>query len=95
MVLIFKEDDKSPVYVLDNLVTDVLEAKERKDLLAIFVFQNDGKLYVINDDGNKRSVEKEITGRRFEKWATAKKRAKVNRKKYEKYNGGRPLFPGD
>ena len=49
----------------------------------------------IGDDGKKRYVKKEFTGRRFEKWATAKKRARENRKKYEKYNGGRPLFPND
>ena len=95
MVLIFKENDTSPVYVLDNQVPDVLTGPERRDLLAIYVFQNDGKLYVINDDGTKRSVRKEFSGRRFEKWATAKERAEANRKKYEQYNGGRPLIPGD
>jgi predicted transglutaminase-like cysteine proteinase len=95
MVLIYKENDTSPAYVLDNQVPEVLTGPERRDLLAIYVFQNDGKLYVISDDGKKRSVKKEFSGRRFEKWATAKERAKENRKKYQKYNGGRPLFPGD
>lgn len=95
MVLLYKENDTSPAYVLDNQVPDVKTGPERQDLLAIYVFQNDGKLYVIDDDGKRRSVKKEFTGRRFEKWATAKERAKANRKKYEKYNGGRPLFPGD
>ena len=95
MVLLYKENDTSPAYVLDNQVPEVLTGPERRDLLAIYVFQNDGKLYVISDDGKKRSVKKEFSGRRFEKWATAKERAKENRKKYEKYNGGRPLFPGD
>lgn len=95
MVLVFKENDDSPVYVLDNQVPDVLPGPERRDLLAIYIFQNDGKLYVIDDDGRKRSVKKEFTGRRFEKWATAKDRARENRKKYEQFNNGRPLFPGD
>ena len=95
MVLVFKENADSPLYVLDNQNPDVLQGTERRDLLAIYVFQNDGKLYVIDDDGRKRSVKKEFTGRRFEKWASAKERARENRKKYEKYNGGRPLFPND
>jgi len=95
MVLIYKENDASPVYVLDNQVPEVLTGPERRDLTAIYIFQNDGRLYIIGDDGKKRFVKKEFTGRKFEKWATAKERAKENRKKYEKYNGGRPLFPGD
>jgi predicted transglutaminase-like cysteine proteinase len=95
MVLVFKENDDSPLYVLDKQNPDVLPGPERQDLLAIYVFQNDGKLYVIDTDGKKRSVKKEFTGRRFEKWATAKERARENRKKYEKYNAGRPLFPND
>jgi len=95
MVLIYKENDASPVYVLDNQVPDVLTGSERRDLLAIYVFQNDGRLYVIGDDGRKRFVKKEFKGRKFEKWITAKARAKENRKKYERYNGGRPLLPGD
>ena len=95
MVLVFKENDASPLYVLDNQVPDVLTGPARKDLLAIYVFQNNGKLYIIDNKGEKRSVKKEFTGRKFEKWATAKERARENRKKYEKYNGGRPLFPND
>jgi len=95
MVLVFKENKNSPLYVLDNQNPNVVPGPERKDLLAIYVFQNDGKLYIIDNKGEKRSVKKEFTGRRFEKWATAKERARKNRKKYEKYNGGRPLFPND
>jgi len=95
MVLLYKENDTTPAYVLDNQVPDVMTGPKRGDLLAIYVFQNDGRLYIIGDDGKKRYVKKEFTGRKFEKWATAKERAKANRKKYEKYNGGRPLFPGD
>ena len=95
MVLVFKENDDSPIYVLDNQNPNVVAGPERKDLLAIYVFQNDGKLYIIDNKGGKRSVKKEFTGRRFEKWATAKERARENRKKYETYNGGRPLVPND
>jgi len=95
MVLVFKENDGSPVYVLDNQNPNVVPGPQRKDLLAIYIFQNDGNLYIIDNNGKKRSVKKKFTGRRFEKWATAKERVRENRKKYEKYNGGRPLFPND
>jgi len=95
MVLIFRENDTSPVYVLDNQVPEVLTGPERRDLTAIYIFQNDGRLYIIGNDGKKRFVKKELTGRKFEKWTTAKDRARENRKKYEQFNGGRPLLPGD
>jgi predicted transglutaminase-like cysteine proteinase len=95
MVLVFKENDTSPVYVLDNQVPDVLTGPERRDLTAIYIFNNDGRLYIIGDDGKKRFVKKELKGRKLEKWITAKARAKENRKKYEQYNGGHPLFPDD
>jgi predicted transglutaminase-like cysteine proteinase len=93
MVLIYRENENSPVYVLDNEIPEVLTGPERRDLTAIYIFQNDGRLYIIGDDGKKRYVKQEFTGRRFEKWITGKERARENRKKYEKYNGNRPLFP--
>lgn len=95
MVLIFNEEEDSPVYVLDNQVPEVMRAEERRDFIAIYVFQDDGTLYVIDDDGRKRSVKKEFKGRRFEKWTTVKERDEKEARKYEKYNGGRPLVSGD
>ena len=95
MVLIYKENDESPAYVLDNQNPNLLTGPERRDLHAIYVFQNDGRLYIIGDDGGKRYIRKEFTGRHFEKWEAGKERARENRRKYEKYNGGRPLIPGD
>lgn len=95
MVLVFKENEASPVYVLDNQVPEVLTGPERRDFTAIFIFQNDGRLYVIGDDGKKRFVKKEREGIKLEKWITVKERAKENRKNFEQYNGGRPLFPND
>ena len=94
MVLIFKENDVSPVYVLDNQNPKILTGPERSDLHAIYVFQNDGRLYIIGEDGEKRYIKKKFSDRHFEKWEAGKKRAKENRKKYEKYNRGRPLIPG-
>jgi hypothetical protein len=90
-----RENDTSPVYVLDNQVPDVLTGPERRDLTAIYIFHNDGRLYIIGDHGKKRFVKKKLKGRKLEKWITAKARARENSKKYEKYNGGRPLFQND
>ena len=95
MLLIYSENEESPVYVLDNEVPEVLTAEERRDFVAIYVFQDDGTLYVIDDDGKRRSVKKVFKGRRFEKWLTVKEREKESLKKYEKYNGGRSLLLGD
>jgi len=95
MVLVFQENDTSPVYVLDNQVPEVLPAEERRDFIAIFVFQDDGTLYVIEDDGSRRTVKKELKDRRLEKWVTVKARARENREKYKQFNGGRPLIPND
>ena len=94
MVLVFRENENTPVYVLDNQVPGIMTGPERGDFTAIYVFQNDGRLYIIGDDGKKRYVKKNFAGRKFEKWATAKDRARENRRKYEQYNGDRPLFPG-
>gem|GEM_PF-6180913 len=66
---------------------------ERLDFTAIYIFQNDGRLYIIGDDGKKRYVKNEFKNRKFEKWIKGKERANQNHKKYEKFNGGRPLFP--
>jgi predicted transglutaminase-like cysteine proteinase len=93
MVLIYRENDSFPVYVLDNQAAEVYIGAERRDLTAIYVFQGDGRLYIIGDDGKKRYIKQEFAGQRFEKWITGKDRARKNRKEYEKYNGGRPLFP--
>ena len=92
LVLIYRENDTSLVYVLDNQVSEILAGPERRDLTAIYIFTNDGRLFLIGDDGEKRYVKNEFANRNFEKWNKGKERANKNRKMYEKYNGGRPLF---
>ena len=92
LVLIYREDVSLPVYVLDNQIPEILSGPERRDLTAIYIFTNDGRIYLIGDDGDKRYVKSEFANRNFEKWNKGKERANRNRKKYEKYNDGRPLF---
>jgi predicted transglutaminase-like cysteine proteinase len=94
MVLIYKESPDTDALVLDNQHPDVISGKKRRDILAIYVFQNDGTLYLIDDDGrNDRKLKAKAEGRKFAKWASAKERAKKNREHYQQYNGGRPLIP--
>ena len=87
-VLIYRENENSPLYVLDNQETEVMTGPERLDLTAIYIFTNDGRLYLIGDNGEKPYVKSEFANRNFEKWNKGKELANQNSKKYEKYNGG-------
>jgi hypothetical protein len=62
-----RENDTSPVYVLDNQVPDLLTGPERRDLTAIFIFLNGSRLYIIGDDGKKRFVKNEFKGQEIRK----------------------------
>ena len=94
MVLVYKESKDIPVVVLDNQHPDVVSATKRRDLLAIYAFQNDGTLYLIKDDGkNDRKIKMKVEHKKLEMWASAKKRSRKNQKYFEKFNAGRPLIP--
>ena len=96
MVMVYKDSPEVDSLILDNQHPDVLPSRQRRDLLAIYAFQNNGRLYVIEDDGkNDRKVQGIISDRKLAKWTSLKDRSRKNRKKYEKYNGGRPLFPNE
>lgn len=94
MVLLYKASDKEPALVLDNQVPDIKTAPERPDLLAVYIFRNDGTTFIIkNEGGAKRSVTAKIENKRLEKWLTAKERSRKNAASYVPFNGGRPLAP--
>ena len=94
MILVYKESKDIPVVVLDNQHPDVVSATKRRDLLAIYAFQNDGTLYLIKDDGkNDRKIKMKVEHKKLEMWASAKKRSWKNQKYFEKFNAGRPLIP--
>lgn len=93
MVLFYKESPDIPSVILDNQRPDVVSSEKRRDLIAIYAFQNDDTLYVIKDDGKN---DREITvkkDRKLSKWTDIKERSRKNIEKYEKYNAGRPLIP--
>jgi predicted transglutaminase-like cysteine proteinase len=94
MVLLYKESPDIPSVILDNQNKKVISADKRRDLIAIYAFKNDGSLFVIKDDGkNDRELKKKFDDKKLAKWRGVKERAGLNREKYEKYNGGRPLVP--
>ena len=63
--------------------------------MGVFVFDADGKFWLISDDGAKRSVLSEVSGRKLGKLEKVKARILETREFYRKYNAGRPLLPGD
>jgi predicted transglutaminase-like cysteine proteinase len=94
MVLVYKPAPNKDALILDNQHPDVTPAKERTDLVAVYVFQNDGSLFLIKDEGNgDRKLLEKKENRKFQKWLTAKERARNNRKSYLSFNDGRPLVP--
>ena len=93
MVMFYKESPDIPSVILDNQHPDVVSSEKRRDLIAIYAFQNDDTLYVIKDDGKN---DRELTvkkDRKLAKWTGLKERSRKNIEKYEKYNAGRPLMP--
>jgi hypothetical protein len=94
MVLLYRESSGSEIFVLDNEHHRVLPATKRRDLIGIYVFNNDGTLYLIKDDGvNERKVKTKIDNKYLAKWASVKERSRKNREMLRKYNRGRPLIP--
>jgi len=93
MVLFYKESPNIPSVILDNQHPDVVSSEKRRDLIAIYAFQNDDTLYLIKDDGKSDRQLTVKKDRKLSKWTDIKERSKKNVAKYEKYNAGRPLMP--
>ena len=94
MVLVYKPSPDKDSLILDNQHADVVPAKQRTDLVAVYVFQNDGTLFLIKDKGQgDRTLLTKKENTRLEKWLTVKKRAKENTASYLPFNGGKPLVP--
>jgi len=95
MVLVNFDEQRDAYFVLDNMHPDVLPGYERRDLTAIYLFQNDGTIVLIGDDGKKRFVKKQLEHRNIGKWTTLKERMAQQRAAMLPFNGGRPLLPED
>lgn len=98
MVLLYVENPgASPkdrrVWVLDNYREGVRKARERKDLLAIYISDAEGNIDIIKDDGSERSITSSFHGRKLKKLEDLQAKIAANRKKYQELNGGIPLLP--
>jgi len=93
MVMIY-ETSAGEIMVLDNQFPEVKPAKKRPDLIAVYIFRNDGSVFLIKDKGNaNRSLKTILKEKSLQKWLTAKKRYIKDTESYIPYNGGKPLAP--
>lgn len=100
MVLLYIEnpDDalaKLRVWVLDNYVDELKMAKDRRDLLAVFVTDANGNMILYKDDGSKRTAINAVKGKKIRNLEKLKEKIAENRKKYQELNEGHPLLPQD
>ncbi len=94
MVLVYKSPEQKNAYILDNQKPDVKPANERKDLIGVYIFQNDGTVFIIKDQGDaQRTIKSRQENRQLKKWLTAKERARTNEESLIPFNDGKPLIP--
>jgi len=98
MVLLYIENPgdalaKQRVRVLDNYTDGVKMARDRHDLLAVFVTDVKGNLILYKDDGKKRTAVNAFKEKKIKNLESLKKQIMENRQKYQDLNDGRPLLP--
>lgn len=81
-----------PVYLLDNYVKKIKLAKDRKDLLGVYIIDVNKNLVLIDDDGKSRSEKAKIDSAKYSKLDKIKKKIADNRARYQQYNDGRPIY---
>jgi predicted transglutaminase-like cysteine proteinase len=92
MVLVWVNDERTESLVLDHLDKKVKSGKDRKDLQAIYLFDADQKVILLNDENGERSIKAEVGKRKMSKLESIKQRIIENNEKYKQYNDGRPLW---
>ena len=94
MVLLYLDAPDGNSLILDNLHPDVMPFAERRDIIAIYLLQNDGTFYLIEDDGiHTRRFKARYHVRNLSKWTRSMEREETFNQLYVQYNNGRPLFP--
>jgi predicted transglutaminase-like cysteine proteinase len=92
MVLVWLNDERTESLVLDHLDKEVKPGKDRKDLQAIYLFDADQKVILLNDENGERSIQSELGKRKMSKLESIKRRIIENNEKYKQFNDGRPLW---
>lgn len=98
MVLLYKETpnvalDESKVYILDNMDPDVKLAKDRMDLKGVYAFKPSGEIYLIHDDGKKRSISGYLSSRHFKSLGELRRKFHQDREDLKKINNNEYLLP--
>jgi len=94
MILLYMDSPDTDALILDNQHPEVLPSEKRRDIIEIYMFQNDGTFYLIEDDGkNSRRIKARYEDRKLSKWIWAMEREKKNNDLYVQYNRGRSLLP--
>lgn len=93
MVLVWANDARNDVRILDNFDPEVKPAKARMDLQIVYLNDAEGRVILIDDNGKTRRIKSELGPRKMEKLEELKKKIVETRLKYQAYNEGRPLFP--
>jgi predicted transglutaminase-like cysteine proteinase len=92
MVLVWVNDQRTDLRILDSFVKDVKTGKERSDLLGIYFTDINGKVILIDDVGGRRKVKEVLTPKKMSKLDALKQHIRDTREKYRAYNEGQPLF---
>lgn len=93
MVLLYMDASEVDYLILDSQHREVLPAGKRNDMLGIYLFKNDGSLYLFEDGKNFHKFKARYDNRKLSKWITAMERERRNRDLLAQYNSGRPLLP--
>ena len=93
LLYMYSSEDEDAV-VLDSQHPDVLPSAMRRDIIGVYLFQNNGTFYLFEDDGkNTRRFKARYEHTKLSKWAKAMEREKENDDMYAQFNGGRSLLP--
>lgn len=94
MVLLYMDSPDTDVLILDNQHSEVCPSEKRKDIIGIYLIQNDGTLYLFeNDAESPRKFKAKYENRKLSKWLGEMEREKRNNELFAQYNRGRPLLP--
>ena len=93
MILVWANDARKEVRLLDNFDPQVRPPRERMDLQIVYLNDVQGRVILIDDNGKTRRIKAELGERKMEKLEELKKRIQETRAKYIEYNDGRPPFP--
>jgi len=100
MVLLYKDRPKiafnqAKIYVLDNNDPKVKIASQRTDLTGVYILDPDGGVYLINDQGDRRSVGQRLNIKKLKNFKMLQQKYLEEQQLFKKLNHGKYLFDYD